>query len=131
MVIWLWFKVENVCDISVLMYNLLHCSLEQFYSLVVKNPNSLFTVFTCLFGGKMNHHSHSMSQISLVEKNQGPRVLFCFVFTIRRQFLFMHHCHLSDRFFRFFFMVLLYPLNQVTCRPIGTPKRKVLFTFRL
>ena len=26
------------------MYNLLHCFLERFYSLVVKNPNSLFTI---------------------------------------------------------------------------------------
>ena len=33
----------------IFMYNLLHCSLECFYSLVVKNPNSLFTMFPCLF----------------------------------------------------------------------------------
>ena len=48
LVIWLWFKVENVCEISILMYNLPHCLLERFCSLV-KNPNSLFTMFTCLF----------------------------------------------------------------------------------
>ena len=49
LVIWQWFKVENVCDISILMYNLPHCLLERFYSLVKISPNSLFTVFTCLF----------------------------------------------------------------------------------
>ena len=48
-VIWLWFKVENICDISILMYNLPQCSLKRFYSLIVKNLNSLFTPFTYLF----------------------------------------------------------------------------------
>ena len=48
LVIWLWFKVENVCGISILVYNLPHCLLERFSSLV-KNPNSLFTMFTYLF----------------------------------------------------------------------------------
>ena len=52
LLIWLWFKVENICDISILMYNLPHCLLERFHSLVVKNPNTLFTTFTCLFLGQ-------------------------------------------------------------------------------
>ena len=72
----------------------------------------------------MNHHSHSMSQISLVEKNQGPRVLFCFVFTIRRQFLFMHHCHLSDRFFRFFFDGSSLPSQSSYMQAYWNPKKK-------
>ena len=33
LVIWLWFKVENICDMSILMYNLPHCLLERLYSL--------------------------------------------------------------------------------------------------
>ena len=49
LVIWLWFKAENICDIWMLMYNLLHFPFKGFYSLVVKNPNLLFTTFTCLF----------------------------------------------------------------------------------
>ena len=49
MVIWLWFKSKTLCDISILMYNLPHCLLEWFFSLVVKNPNSLSTTLICLF----------------------------------------------------------------------------------
>ena len=128
MVIWLWFKVENICDISILMYNLLHCWLEWFYSPVVKNPNSLFTMFTCLFWGQNESsfavglwsQSQSMSHISLVEKNQGPHIWFCFVFVIRRQFLFLHHCYRCNRFLNF--------LNgsSLTWRPNGTLKCKAL-----
>ena len=33
LVIWLWFKVENICDMSILMYNLPRCLLERLYSL--------------------------------------------------------------------------------------------------
>ena len=33
LVVWLWFKVENICDISIIMYNLHHCFLERFHLL--------------------------------------------------------------------------------------------------
>ena len=51
---WKWeitlcFKVKNIGDISIFMYNLPHFSLKGLYSLAVKNPNSLITMFTCLF----------------------------------------------------------------------------------
>ena len=49
MVIWLWFKVENICDISIIMYNLIHCLLERYHLLVEKNSNSLFTGFDRLW----------------------------------------------------------------------------------
>ena len=68
-----------------------------------------------------------MSYISLVQKKikcQTSRffcfVLFCFI--IRRQFLFMYHCHLCNRFAKFFNMVLVYPLDQD--RPNSTLKWK-------
>ena len=49
LVVWLWFKVENICDISIIMYNLHHCFLERFHLLVEKNSNSLFTDFDRLW----------------------------------------------------------------------------------
>ena len=49
LVIRLCFKVKNIGDISIFVYNLPHFSLKGLYSLAVKNPNSMITMFACLF----------------------------------------------------------------------------------
>ena len=59
-VIWLWFIVENICDISILMHNLPDCSLKRFYSLILKNPNSLFTPFIYLFLVRYNYNEYKL-----------------------------------------------------------------------
>ena len=55
LVIWLWFKAENICDIWILMYNLLHFPFEGFYSLVGKNPNLLLLRLRACFWSSMTH----------------------------------------------------------------------------
>ena len=115
LLIWLWFKVENICDISILMYQLPHCLLERFHSLVVKNPNTLFTTFTCLLLGQ-NESSFAFGlrspkpiHVSYFTCRKKSRATFWFLFTIGRQFLLMHHYHLCNRFsknFRWFFSTL-------------------------
>ena len=105
LLIWLWFKVENICNISILMYNLpmndlihllwriqTHCLLrlqsESSFAFGLRSPKPIHvSYFTC---------------------RKKPRATFCFLFTIRKQFLSMHHCQLCDRFsktFRFFFFL--------------------------
>ena len=114
LLIWLWFKVENICDISILVYNLPHCLLERSHSLAVKNPNTLFTTFTW---GKANHHSHlvyvarsqSMSHISLVEKTKGH-----ILFPVYHKEAILIYASLPSlwQIFQNFQVVLLYPLDQ-------------------
>ena len=64
----------------------------------------------------------------ICRKNQGPHILlffflFCFVLTLTitgRQFLFMHNCHLRNRFFtffRWFFCTLLIEIHADLMKP--------------
>ena len=45
-VIWLWFIVENICDISILMHNLPDCSLLFFE----KSKLTIYPIHLLVFG---------------------------------------------------------------------------------
>ena len=67
------------------MYNLPHCLLEQFHSLVVKNPNTLFTTFTCLFLGQ--------SESSFAFGLRSPKPIHVSYFTCRKGHILLPFYH--------------------------------------
>ena len=76
----MWFKSRTLCDISILVYNLPHCLLEWFFSLVVKNRSKL--IICCNF-----HHEINEVWKLRCDRNQEQRIL-CFKCntTIRSEF---------------------------------------------